>query len=67
MKRALHFVGFKDSGQLYRAALVFGTPHFVHRHLDQRMLAELMDGDTAVFACDHNFVCPHNYDDSERF
>lgn len=67
MKNALHFVGFTDTRQFAAARAVFGTPHFIHRHLDQRALAEMMEGDTAVFACDSHFVCPHAYDDSARF
>jgi hypothetical protein len=68
MQNALHFVGFKDDA-FNRAVRVFGRPDFVHRHYDRRCLAEIMDGDTVVFASgdDAQPVFPWTYDDSAFF
>ena len=49
MNNALHFVGFR--GDDYTLAVkVFGLPDFFHRYWDGRAKAEVMDGDTVVFA-----------------
>jgi hypothetical protein len=49
MKNALHFVSFSDDAYV-RAKRVFGPPDFIHRYWDWRAVAEVMEGDTVVFA-----------------
>lgn len=45
----MHFVGFRGD-EYWRARQVFGAPDFIHRFLDPRMVAEVAEGDTVVFA-----------------
>ncbi len=55
---ALHFVGFRDGSQLWRAMQIWGIPDFIHRHADFRLVCggELdEDNDTIVFAEDSRF------------
>lgn len=50
---ALHFVGFRDGSELYRAMRIFGIPDFVHVKVDARLFfgGELDPlTDTVVFA-----------------
>lgn len=50
---ALHFVGFRDGTEVYRAMQVFGIPDFVHIAADARFVygGELdPDSDIIVFA-----------------
>lgn len=65
---AVHFVGFKDSGQFHRAQAVFGPPDFIHRHWDNRAVhgGELAPHDIVVFARgdDQQKVAPFSFDDS---
>lgn len=49
MFNAVHFVGFKDD-RVLNALRVFGQPDFWHRLYDQRAIAEIVPGDTAIFA-----------------
>ena len=35
-KPCVHFVGFKDTGQYWRATKIFGPPDFIHRYWDVR-------------------------------
>ncbi len=72
MKKALHFVGFKDprlhKDERYdRAVRVFGPPDFLHRGWDRRARREIMDGDTIVFANGDERQEPSmwSYDDSD--
>lgn len=64
----LHFVGFKDDA-FNRAKRVFGRPDFIHRFWDARAVAEVVDGDTVVFANgdERQPVYPFAYDDSTFF
>lgn len=68
MKNALHFVCFKDDAY-FRAMKIFGKPDFVHRHYDKRCVAEIMEGDTVVFASGDETqpIFPYTYDDSAYF
>lgn len=61
----LHFVGFKDD-RVYRAIAVFGRPDFWHRFWDHRVVCEVADGDTVVFADgdENSPVTPWAFDDS---
>lgn len=36
---ALHFVGFRDGSQLYRAMKLFGIPDFIHVKADARLFS----------------------------
>ncbi|MFL0160736.1 hypothetical protein, partial [Mycobacteroides chelonae] len=67
-KPMLHFVRFKDDRYL-NAVKTFGRPDFVHRFWDHRAVAEVMPGDTVVFAegDEHQAVVTHSYDDSAFF
>lgn len=49
---ALHFVGFRDGSELYRAMKLFGIPDFIHVKADVRFChgGELDPSDTIVFA-----------------
>jgi hypothetical protein len=49
MQNAMHFVGFKDD-RVQNAIKVFGVPDFWHRFWDFRAVAEVMEGDTVIFA-----------------
>jgi hypothetical protein len=64
----LHFVRFRDDRYL-TAVKVFGRPDFIHRHWDHRAVAEVMPGDTVVFAegDEHSDVTAFSYDDSAFF
>lgn len=64
----LHFVRFKDD-RYWNAVKTFGRPDFVHRFWDHRAVAEVMPGDTVVFAegDEHQAVVTHSYDDSAFF
>lgn len=64
---ALHFIGITDTRTLRSAILAFGVPTFIHRFNDQRAQAEIMPGDTVVYACDPDDVKRHAYDDSAHF
>jgi hypothetical protein len=65
---ALHFVRFRDERYL-NALKTFGRPDFIHRHWDHRAVAEVMPGDTVVFAegDEHSDVTAFSYDDSAFF
>jgi hypothetical protein len=55
---ALHFVGFRDGSQLYRAMRIFGIPDFIHVQADARFVfgGELDPlTDTVVFAEKSNY------------
>ena len=62
---ALHFVGFKDD-RVRGAIRVFGLPDFWHRRWDYRAMAEMAEGDVAVFADGDEYSPPnkHAFDDS---
>lgn len=65
---ALHFIGFRD--ERYRNALkVFGPPDFIHRVWDFRAAAEVVEGDTVVFARgDETYrPCSFTFNDSQIF
>jgi len=47
---ALHFVGFRGD-EYGRAVRLFGRPDFIHIGWDRWARAEVMTGDTALFAC----------------
>ena len=49
---ALHFIGFRDGSQLWRAMQIFGIPDFIHVHWDARAKfgGELDSSDILVFA-----------------
>ena len=49
---ALHFVGFREGSQLYRAMQLFGIPDFIHVTKDARFLygGELDPSDAVVYA-----------------
>ena len=69
---AVHFVGFKDSGQYWRATQVFGKPDFIHRLWDVRAKfgGEYdPETDVMVFATGDETQTPTEYswNDSERF
>jgi hypothetical protein len=49
MKRAIHFVGFRDD-RYWNAVKVWGPPDFVHAGWDMRARREIADGDTVIFA-----------------
>jgi hypothetical protein len=49
VKRALHFVGFRNDRYL-TAVRAFGPPDFIHRGWDLRAQREIASGDTVVFA-----------------
>jgi hypothetical protein len=67
-RAALHFVRFKDDRYL-NAVKAFGRPDFIHRHYDHRAVAEVMPGDTVIFAEGDSSqpVVPFSYDDSAFF
>ena len=50
MKRAVHFVGFRDDREYLAAVLVWGKPDFIHYVHDRRMYREIGEHDTVVFA-----------------
>ena len=64
---AVHFVGF--SGDEYtRARAIFGRPDFIHRWNDPRLVAELVKGDTAVYANGSEMKPKaYSFNDSEVF
>lgn len=68
MKSALHFVGFKND-RIRSAIRVFGRPDFWHRVYDARAIAEIMRGDTVVFADEdeNQMIRNFTWNDSERF
>lgn len=68
MKKALHFVGFKDE-RLSAALRAFGRPDFWHRLWDWRAIAEIANGDMVVFATGDETqpVRDFTWNDSERF
>lgn len=68
MTNALHFVNFRGD-EYTRAIRVFGRPDFVHHEYDRRAIAEIMPGDTVVFARgdDAQPVFQYTYDDSAHF
>ena len=49
---ALHFVGFRDGSELWRAMQLFGIPDFVHVKADARFVfgGELDPSDKVIFA-----------------
>lgn len=49
MRGALHFVAFRGD-EYARAVRMFGQPDFTHLGWDKWARAEVMPGDTAVFA-----------------
>ena len=69
MRPALHFVGFKTTGQLWLARQVLGAPDFIHRFWDQRAKAEVAPGDTVIYATGDDLqpVRVWSYDDSAQF
>jgi hypothetical protein len=62
---AVHFVGFKDE-RVYNALKVFGKPDFWHRFWDLRAVAEVVEGDTVIFATGNEYTTPNvnAFDDS---
>lgn len=68
MKGALHFVGFKDD-RVWNVLRVFGRPDFWHRIYDQRAVAEIVPGDTVLFANGDETqpVREFTHDDSQMF
>ena len=71
MNSAVHFVGFTESAQFWRATQVFGKPDFVHRVWDYRAKhgGEVGPNDVFVFAkYDYNdHVSKYAFNDSEQF
>ena len=69
--RAVHFVGFRDTGQYWRACQVFGVPDFIHRFWDVRAKfgGEMAPQDIVVFAkgTDADVPTVYSYDDSREF
>ena len=52
---AIHFVGFRDGSQFYRAMQIFGIPDFIHVKADARFVfgGEFdPDSDVVIFAED---------------
>ena len=48
--RCTHFIGFRGE-EYWSAVRAFGTPHFIHRWLDQRAFREIdWENDLVVFA-----------------
>lgn len=68
MQNALHFVGFKND-RMHNAMRVFGRPDFWHRLWDWRAVAEVMPGDTVIFANGDQWqpVREFTHDDSQLF
>ncbi len=68
MKNAFHFVGFKDD-RVWNALRIFGRPDFWHRIYDQRAVAEIVEGDTVLFAKgdETQSVREFTHDDSAMF
>lgn len=68
MYGALHFVGFKDD-RVFNALRVFGRPDFWHRLYDKRAIAEIVPGDTVIFAKgdETQEVREFTHDDSQMF
>ena len=69
-KRAVHFVGFRGD-EYFRAIKVFGTPDFIHRNNDTRVLrgGEIAPCDRVVYAngCELKEPSPFAFNDSEVF
>lgn len=63
---AVHFIGFSNTTQFFRAVKVFGTPDFIHRKWDVRARQEVVAGDVAVFAkgTAHDIAVHPSFDDS---
>ena len=70
MRKCIHFVGFRGD-EYFRAVKVFGTPDFIHRNNDTRVLGggELGPCDTVVYAngCELKAPNQHAFNDSEVF
>ena len=49
MKPCTHFVGFRGD-EYHSAVKIFGEPNFFHRVFDIRAKADIIEGDTVVFA-----------------
>lgn len=67
MENALHFVRFDPlSERFHRAVKALGSPDFLHRNWDHRAVAEIMPGDTVVFAIgdERQPIVENAYDDS---
>ena len=68
---ALHFVGFRDGSQFWRAMQVFGIPDFIHVADDARFRfgGELDSLDTVVYATgnEHSLMKEFTVDDSGNF
>lgn len=69
---AVHFVGFTDSSEYWRACQVFGKPEFIHPRWDFRVKfgGEFdKDSDVLVFAhgTEDDTPSPWAWNDSERF
>jgi hypothetical protein len=65
----LHFVGFRDGSQLWRAMQIFGIPDFIHIKWDSRAAfgGERDDSDIFIFATgtiDSEPDMVHTVDDS---
>ncbi len=65
----LHFVGFRDGSQLWRAMQIFGIPDFIHIKWDSRAAfgGERDDSDIFIFAqgtIDSDPDMVHTVDDS---
>jgi hypothetical protein len=66
--QCVHFVGFRTTGQYWRACQVWGKPDFVHRVWDYRAKfgGERDENDIFVFAkgTEHDEPTPFSFDDS---
>jgi hypothetical protein len=49
MRRAIHYVGFRDDRYL-NALRIWGGPRVIHRWWDRRAAREIADGDVVIFA-----------------
>jgi hypothetical protein len=68
---AVHFVGFTESAQYWRATQVFGKPDYIHRFWDKRAKhgGEVDVDDVFVFATGDETKDPvkYTFDDSAVF
>lgn len=69
--RCVHFIGFTDTGQYWRACQIWGKPDFIHRHWDLRAKfgGEYHPDDIMVFAkgTDSDEPKQFSFNDSEVF
>lgn len=65
----VHFVGFRGE-EYWSARRVWGRPDFFHRHWDERVMGDVVEGvDTVVFAKgdETSRKTPFTFNDSEVF